>query len=103
MLSISPAASPNLPNLQAEGGVFNVAHAQVQAVRETRVNPHSVVLLNITGGGRKKREQIAPLVQQLAEKVLAADERRWTRIENKKLSVLIRVYRRPEMGFVASC
>jgi cysteate synthase len=33
----------------------------LQAVRETRINPHSVVLLNITGGGRKKREQVAPL------------------------------------------
>jgi cysteate synthase len=33
----------------------------LQAVREARIDPHSVVLLNITGGGRKKREQVAPL------------------------------------------
>ena len=32
-----------------------------EAVREARINPHSTVLLNITGGGRKKREQVAPL------------------------------------------
>jgi cysteate synthase len=32
-----------------------------KAVSEARINPYATVLLNITGGGRKKREQEAPL------------------------------------------
>jgi hypothetical protein len=33
----------------------------LEAIREARIQPRSTVLLNITGGGRKRREQAARL------------------------------------------
>jgi cysteate synthase len=42
----------------------------LEAVREARIDPHAAVLLNITGGGRKRREATVPLAHPLPDVVV---------------------------------